>query len=107
MSGEISEIKLRLLGVTYADTSLLQTRLVSPAGDVVAINGGFAFLLTPRPQASAANWTFADTAADYGLFGDPIQFSATAPTSSTSYLPRSFMPKTCRRRHPQPCRRSS
>ncbi|MEO6688065.1 MAG: hypothetical protein ABIS07_18000 [Dokdonella sp.] len=94
LSGEISEIKVRLLGVTYADTSLLQTRLVSPAGDVVALSGGFAILLTPRPQASAANWTFADTAADYGLFGDPIQFSATAPTSSASYLPRSFTPNT-------------
>ncbi|MEO7323850.1 MAG: hypothetical protein ABIW82_03395 [Dokdonella sp.] len=92
MSGQISEIRLRLLGVTYGDSSLLQVRLASPAGDVVAFNGGTAFGTTPLPQAIAANWTFADSAAEYGLFGSPVQFSATAPTLSGTYLPRSFTP---------------
>ena len=99
VSGVISDLKVRLLDVTHANTSTIAIQLVPPSGHPIAISGSPSanFIQntdppTPMPTASLADWTFADSADDYALFvrnGLP-QTASPSPTVTGSYRPRDF-----------------
>ena len=99
LTGVVSEVKVRLLGVTHANTSTVQAVLQPPAGPPVGLTGTSFAIANPLPPAApiplpvaaSAQWTFSDRANDYALFlqqGMPV-LNATAPISGT-YLPRTF-----------------
>ena len=98
LAGVISDLKVRMLDVTHANTSTLQALLQPPSGLPIGLTGS-SFLVSspeapnqrPVPTASSAQWTFTEQANDYALFnrdGVP-QLSSTAPVAG-SYLPRTF-----------------
>ncbi len=90
-SGLVSEVQVRLLGVSHDNTSTIELRLQSPDGHVIGLNGsGFLATGDPLPAVAGVDWTFADDAPIYALFGSPPVLNVTAPTAPVRYLPRIF-----------------